>query len=112
MNKAKDLRKHESQYWHIKRFGLLPLLGVIAFFLISFFNFFLLDWGFSDYETVRSYVFSDIVLVYPFFMEYLFVSGLVISFVALAKGGYSNLKPINKEGLIVGLVWGLMEEFK
>jgi len=109
---GKSVRVHEERYWHLPKFGLLPLAGFLVFSVLACLNFGLLDWSWFDLEAAKTLSFADISLVYVFVVEYVFIVLAVVSLVALAKGGYGELKPIEEEGLveglIVGLVWGLI----
>jgi len=104
----KFVENHEKKYWHVPKFGLLPLVGLTFFGLLSYFNFFLLDWKWFDISVAKSFVFSDLTIIYPYVFEYFFIIAAVVSFVALIKGGYGNLKSFIEERLIVGLIAGLI----
>ena len=108
MSSKKSVELHECQYWHVPKMALLPLVGLAFFGLLAYLNLFLLDWGWLDAEMVRVFVFSDIVLVYPYLAEYLFVSLAMISLAGFLKGGYGNLKGFEEKCLIFGLFWGLI----
>ena len=108
MVRKNGLVEHEERYWHVPKLCLWPLVGLLAFGFLAVANFGLLDWSWLDVEMARGFVFSDLVLVYPFFGEWLFVAGFFVSLAALVKGGYGKLKPFSEEGLVVGLVLGLV----
>ena len=91
---SKMVKLHEEKYWHIPKFGLLPLFGLVVFGFLALANLGLLDLNFLDVELAKNFVFKDLVLVYPFVAENLFVSGFFVSLVALFKGGYGELKPL------------------
>ena len=108
MSERRSVKRHEEQYWHVPKMALLPLVGVLFFGVLSCLNFFLLDWSFLNKEVAQRFVFADFVMVCPFFGEYFFVVCLVVSLFALVKGGYGNLKPVEENDLIAGLIWGLI----
>ena len=114
----KTINQHEQQYWHIPKFSLLPILGIILFTLLTIGNYQLIDkqivrdvFNWSE-EYCEEFVLNDLMILYPVIFEYIFISLLIISLVALFKGGYNKLKNYKEEGLIegliLGLIWGLI----
>ena len=104
----KLVKEHEKKYWHVPKFGLLPLIGLAFFGILSYFNFFLLNWKWVNASVAESFVFSDLPMIYPYVFEYFFITAAIVSFVAFIKGGYGNLKSFKQEGLIGGLIAGLI----
>jgi len=113
----KTTQQHEEQYWHIPKFNILQILGLIIFSLLAIGNLQLID------KEVLHEVFSqdtckkdlpcnlvphDLINLYPIIFEYILISLSLISLVALFKGGYSKLKRYDENGLIVGLIVGLI----
>jgi hypothetical protein len=113
----KNIKQHEENYWHILKFSILPFLGFALFTFLALANFQLIDKAvlhevFSD-ETCKqdlpcNLVPHDLINLYPILGEYLLISLALISLVASFKRGYKNLKSYEEEGLIVGLIVGLI----
>lgn len=82
----------------------LELIVLIVFIGLIIYNFQFLTFPAGG----NTYGAEDLILVYPWFMNYLFVSCAMISLVAIIKGGYGNLKRPDEEGLIFGLFEGLI----
>lgn len=95
----KKLKEHEKEFYHFSKANVFPLIGVIGFGLLSYFNFSLLNLN------LKSLTFTDF---YVYVLEYLYLSGLIISVTALIKGGYNKLKSFKEKGLIWGLIAGLI----
>jgi len=110
--KRKTVIEHEQQYWHVPKFSLLSLAVFLFFSGLAWLNFGLLDWSWFDVEVARSLTFANFPMVYVFIAEYVYVALAVISFVAMLKGGYGKLKPLTEEGLVWGLIAGLIKEFE
>ena len=53
--------------------------------------------------TLTMYIFLPSLI-----LEYIFISMIVISFVALIKGGYTKLKSIDEDSLLFGMFTGLL----
>lgn len=113
--KTKTIKQHEQQYWHIPKFSLLPLLGLIIFGLLAYGNFQLIDKNvltevFKQCEETCVYNLStsNLINIYSIIGEYILISLFLISLIALFKGGYKKLKDWNDGGLIVGLIYGLI----
>ena len=109
------LKEHTKKYIHIPKPNLLPLLGIIVFGFLSWANLKLFNWEFlkvifGDNEVVSNYSFhfSQLINVFPIIAEYVFIALTIISLVALIKGGYKNLKTFKEDGLIFGLIFGLI----
>jgi len=110
----KEIRKHQQEYWYIKKINLLPLLGLILFVFLAIVNFNLIN------NEQVSFVFnceglecqqidsSYLINLYPIIGEYIFISLSMISLVALIKGGFNKLKRYKDSGLIIGLIGGLI----
>jgi len=109
------IQKHESEYWHIPKFLILPLLLIIILGILAYANLQLID-GAVVKETFKScegkceYNLNthDLINIYPIIGEYILIVLIIISSVALIKGGYNNLKSYNEKGLIGGLICGLI----
>ena len=108
------IKKHTKRYVHIPVINLIPLLGVFIFGILSYLNLKLIDWNlikivFSSNEIFKEYTFhySQLINIYPIIAEYILISCIIISLVALFKGGYKYLNK-DKNGLIVGLIAGLI----
>ena len=118
---TKTLKKHEQEYIHIpkpnsKWFCRLGLLCLTVF--ISITNFFLiksfwikenLGYVFAEDSGLINYTpkLFDLMILYPILAEFIFISLIVILVVSLFK----KLKRYDKEGLIGGLIVGLILEF-
>ena len=108
--KPKTITQHESQYWHIPKFSLLPIIGLILFSLLAYGNYFLIDkqvviTTFNCKEGNCNLVPNDLIIIYPIVGEYILISLIIISFVAVIKKGYNNLKSYEEDGLIAGLIF-------
>jgi hypothetical protein len=112
--KTKDeLKQHEETYWHIKKFAILPLLGLILFAYLSYLNFGLIDKqvikeAFNCEKDNCNLSTKDLINIYPLIGEYILINLGIISLVAFFKRGYNNLKKYKEEGLIGGLIGGLI----
>jgi len=109
------IKQHKDNYIHIPKVNLLPLLGIIIFGLLAYGNFFLIDsevlhgvFKICEEECVYNLTNFDLINIYPIVGEYTLISLILISLVALIKGGYKNLKSFNERGLIFGLIVGLV----
>jgi len=105
--------KYARKYWHIKKFNLLPILGIILFLFLAIGNYNLIDKeviseAFSCGTYNCNFEFKDLSICYTIIAEYIFISLFVISIVALIKRGYGKLKRHDEESLIVGLISGLI----
>jgi len=102
--KAKDLKHHEKQYWHIRKFSVpvLPIIGLIVFSILSYLNAVYLISKIADTG------FGNLELLYPAFAMWIFGAVFLLSVFAVAKGEYGNLKSIGEEGIIYGLIFGLI----
>ena len=108
-----NIKKHEQQYWHIPKFSLLPVLGLIVFTLLSIGNFMLIDMdivktAFSCEKDNCNLVLADLIVLYPIVMQYILIVSVIISLIALFKGGYNKLKSYKDKGLTGGLILGLI----
>jgi hypothetical protein len=110
--KERTIKEHEDRYIHIPKFNLIPLLGTMIFGVLAWLNLYLIDWEFIKYvftcekECIIPY--SALINIYPIIGEYILLSAMLISLVALFKGGYTKLKAYKDEGLIDGLIIGLI----
>ena len=109
----KTINKHEEQYWHIPKFSILPILGLILFISLAYLNFFLIDTNtirisFKCNADSCNLIPSDLINIYPIIGEYILICLIIISLVALFKKGYRNLKRFDEKGLIFGLISGLI----
>jgi len=116
-NKPETINQHENKYWHIPKFAILPLAGLIIFGLLAWGNLYLINWQEIKvaYECTKdncSLTASALINIYPMIGEYLLICLSLVSLIASIKKGYKNLKSYNEEGLIVGLIGGLIEEFE
>ena len=128
------IKKHTKRYVHIPVISLIPLLGVFIFSILAYLNLKLINWQlikimFSSNKVIKEFTFhySQLINIYPLIGEYILISCIIISLVALFKGGYKYLNKYNKYnkdglifilienliiGLIGGLIYGLSEEFE
>ena len=113
--KNKNIKQHEDKYIHIPKVNLLPLIGLILFILLAIGNYQLIDkeviseaFKSCEEECVYNLVTSDLKNLYPIIGEYILISLALISLVALFKGGYSELKSYDEDGLIIRLIVGLI----
>lgn len=110
--KRKSINKHEVEHFHIPKFSLYPLLGIMLFCFLTWISFqgFLLQWDLLKLNEVPMGLFVSVyqLLIIPVLLLcILMLDGLIISVVALFKKGYSNLKSPD-EGLIFELILGLI----
>jgi hypothetical protein len=112
-----QIKQHEQAYWHIPKFTILPFILAIIFGLLTYGNFQLIDKEvlhkvFSEdtckADSLCNLVSSDLINIYPIIGEYILLSLILISIVAEFKRGYKNLKSYDEEGLIGGLIFGLI----
>jgi len=104
---TKSVKHHEDKYFHVPKFSLLGLIGIIVFGLLSYFNFLgiielwsILDLGnFSIFY--KEYSFVDLLVIPSLLLECCFVSALIVSIVYLVKG---KIKRYDEKGLILGLI--------
>ena len=113
MNETKTIKQHEENYWHIPKFSILPILGLILFILLAIGNFQLINLeviktAFSCERGNCNLVSSDLINIYPIIGEYILISLALISLVAIFKKGYKNLKKYDEKGLIGGLIISLI----
>jgi len=111
--KSNNIKQHESNYWHIPKFSILPLIGLIIFVLLAIGNYQLIDKQiiktvFTCEKDNCNLVKRDLINIYPIFFEYVFISFSLISLIAGIKKGYKNLKSYDEVGLIAGLIAGLI----
>ena len=113
--KTKTIIQHEEKYWYIPKFSILPLIGLILFTLLAIGNFQLIDksvlkevFKHCGDNCVYDLIPNNLINLYPILGEYILISLALINLVASIKRGYKNLKPYNKDGLIVGLIVGLI----
>jgi len=108
-----QIKVHEDEYYHIPRLALLPVLGFIVFSLLSIGNYQLINKevikvAFTCVDECNVLKLNDLMNLYPIIAEYILISLAIISLVAVFKGGFNNLKPYDKKGLIEGLILGLI----
>jgi len=112
------IEKHTGNYIHVPVCNLLALIGTLLLGALAYGNWVVLTslWQFLNIDTImgaslplevtiQTYQFGILPMI---ILQYVFVALLIISFVALTKGGYDKLKPFDEEGLIVGLIFGLI----
>ena len=109
------IKQHERKYIHIpfswKAIGrFLAFLGSVC---LAIANFFLIisTWnmlGLKSLSETQDYSFSQLLIVYPLIGEYILVSLTIICLTALIKGGFDKLKSYKKEGILFGLILGLI----
>jgi hypothetical protein len=110
--KKRTIKEHEDRYIHIPKFNLIPLLGTMIFGVLTWLNLYLIDWEVIKYvftcekECIIHY--SALINIYPIIGEYILVALMMVSIVALFKGGYTKLKAYKDEILIAGLICGLI----
>ena len=109
----KEIKQHESEYWHISKFSILPILGIIIFGLLNYGNYFLIDkqviiTTFNCEKDNCNLTLHDLINIYPIIGQSILIDLFIISLVALFKKGYNNLKSYKEKGLIWGLIWGLI----
>ena len=112
------INKHTKEYIHIRRVliskhRLLALLCMCGAVFMSVVNFMLIQFtwaGLKLGDLSEEYLkhWGQLLILYPIIGEYIFIIAILISLVALIKGGFSRLKPYNEEGLIEGLLLGLL----
>ena len=108
---------HTKSYNHIclgdigRFFVLLGSIGltILNFFLISY-TWKLLNLGNLNEENLIG--FNHLLILYPLIGEYILIGLSAICFVAFIKGGFNKLKSIKDDGLIIGLIIGLSDEFR
>ena len=117
MSEKKTVKMHETEYWHIKRFALFPIAGLIIFAFLAYANFLRISYLWNVLELGNLFQkdltsFSQLSIIPSFLLEYALISGIIVSFTATIKGGYEKLKPVNEAGLLgdllAGLVFGLV----
>ena len=113
MVRKRSVELHEERYWHVPRFGLLPLVGLLACGFLAWANFLgivelwgLLGLGGLGVSDLVS--FSQLAIIPSFFAGWFLVAGFFVSLAALVKGGYGKLKSVSKDGLLFGLLVGLL----
>jgi len=115
VNKNKQIKKHESEYYHIPKLKGNPwcILLTFIFGMLSYFNFKLIIsiFKFVDLANPFGDLFEEsikgvhqLIVIYPILFEYVFIILTLIFLVGIFK----KLKRYNEEGLIVGLIWGLI----
>ncbi len=88
-------------------------VGAIIYSILSYLNLKLIDWNviktaFDCTKDNCNLIPSNLINIYSIIGEYILISLAIISFVAMFKRGYSNLKSYNDKGLIGGLIVGLI----
>ena len=113
-----EVKKHEQEYWHIRKINLFPLLLMLLFIGLAIANMFVVryEWNrlelgdLSCSENNCNYKSAQLMIIYPLIFECLFIVLSAISLVALIKGGYKNLNKVNEEGIIAGIRLGIILE--
>ena len=117
----KQLKQHKQKYWYIPKFAILPIIATLFFGFLVYMNLKLIDWNIikTTFDCIKdscNLVPKNLIVCYPIITEYIFIVLAVISFVAIFKNGFNNLKGYKDDGLIlslilsliVGLIWGLI----
>ncbi|MFW6233451.1 MAG: hypothetical protein ACOC3Z_02190, partial [Nanoarchaeota archaeon] len=109
------LESHTKKYIHIPKPPILPIIGIIIFGILSYYNLYFIDLElikvvFSSNEIIEQFTFkfSHLINIYPIIGEYILLSLTMISITALFKGGYNKIKSYKEKGLIAGLIAGLI----
>ena len=110
---TKQLKQHEQKYWHIPKFAILPIIATLFFGFLAYMNLKLIDWNIVNIvincnANNCNLVPKNLIVCYPIIAEYIFIVLTVISFVAIFKNGFNNLKGYKDEGLIGSLIVGLI----
>ena len=114
---TKQLKQHEQKYWHIPKFAILPIIATLFFGFLAYMNLKLIDWNviktaFACSNESCNLIPNNLINMYPIIGEYVLISLIIISFAAIIKNGFNNLKSYNEGGLIVSLIGGLIVEFE
>ena len=109
----KSTKQHEQEYRHIRKITLLSFIATLFFSWLAWMNLKSIDWNiikiaFDCEKGSCNLVPRDLIVCYPLILEYLFISLAVISFVAIFKNGFNNLKGYKDNGLIMGLIESLI----
>ena len=118
---TKQLKQHKQKYWYIPKFAILPIIATLFFGFLAYMNLKLINWNiiktaFDCTKDNCNLVPKDLIVCYPIIAEYIFIALTLISFIAIIKSGFDNLKSYKDDGLImdlivgliVGLIWGLI----
>ena len=122
MKKTKTIIEHELEYWHIPKFSLWSIIGLIISGILAYLNLSLINLEFVGhtsycekfigyaYGCENNYILepSSLINIYPILGEYILISLMLISLVAIFKKGYKNLNSFEEGGVIVGLILGLI----
>jgi hypothetical protein len=105
-----ELKKHEKDFIHISKYGLLRFcifLGSILLLIVNTIGLINM-WKSLGLSNSSDYTLRSLSIVYLLIGEYIYVSLVVMCLVALIKGGFNKLKSYNDEGLTFGLITGLI----
>lgn len=61
------------------------------FLFIMFIGLMIMNFQFLTFPSTQAFSSEGLIVIYPWFMNYLFVMGAVISLVAIIEGGFGNL---------------------
>ena len=108
----KTLKQHEQKYYHIPKCK-FKLLGLFLLVLtITIFWVYLSITKFGLFEVFglepEQVTINNLQVIPNIFFNYILISFTFICLVALIKGGFDKLKSFDDEGLIVGLMIGLI----
>jgi len=111
--KKRGVERHEQQYWHVPKANLWPLVGLMVFVFLAYANFLGVVWlwnelGLGALQKEDLTDLHQLTIIPSLLLEYFLVCGVIVSLVALVKGGYGKLKSFEEEGLLYGLLAGLL----